>query len=156
MGNTPGVTSYKVVPISYLYLVHPRQGSNDMSPSDREEPAISVSAVHPACQTNINIKYKCSARHPCPASRKDEGRLIDIWYRPHRWECCWFPRQTDTCGGKRNPGGGGHCLFEGSYPLSNYHPRFFWAVCPWVFFDRPLFLRVAEHRLLKSYFLNSK
>ena len=29
-----------------------------------------------------------------------------------------------------SPGGGGHCLFEGSYPLPNYHPRFFRAVCP--------------------------
>ena len=24
----------------------------------------------------------------------------------------------------RGGGGGGHCLFEGSYPLTNYHPHF--------------------------------
>ena len=52
-------------------------------------------------------------------------------------------------------GGGGHCLFEGRYPLPNYCPCFFGPVHPSVFFDRPLFLRVRADHLPKSHILNA-
>ena len=43
--------------------------------------------------------------------------------------------------------GGTASTFEGRYPLPNYRPCFLACpVRPSVFFDRPLFLRVAAHR----------
>ena len=53
-------------------------------------------------------------------------------------------------------GGGGHCLFEGRYPLPNYNPLLFGSVRPSVFFYRPLFLRIIGHRLSKSNIINTK
>ena len=41
-------------------------------------------------------------------------------------------------------GGGGHCLFEGRYPLPIYHPYFGPCLPPSLFLP-PLFLRVTEH-----------
>ena len=59
-----------------------------------------------------------------------------------------------TCAGGGG-GGGEHCLFEGSYRLPNYCPRFFQGCPPRAFFDRPLFLGVTDHRPLTSNFLNA-
>ena len=52
-------------------------------------------------------------------------------------------------------GGGGHCLFEGNYPLPNYPPRFSGLSAPEFFLPPPIF-GSCRPPPSKSYFLNAK
>ena len=56
---------------------------------------------------------------------------------------------------KEPGGGGGHSLFEGSYPLPNYRPAFPLSALEFYFY-RPVFLGDTDHRPLKPYFLNAQ
>ena len=53
-------------------------------------------------------------------------------------------------------GGGGTASLKVANPLPNYHPRFSGLFAPSVYFELPLFWWIADHRLLKSYFLNTR
>ena len=69
--------------------------------------------------------------------------------------CMEFPQIQLEDGVFKPKGGGGHCLFEGSYPLQNYRPCFSGLSTPQLSLT-PLLLGVAEHHPLKSHFLNTE
>ena len=133
--------------------------------------SVSQSSLEPLLHISINALPRTTSALPCECVRESVWRGSSSFYPETPLSVAADCAQLHGPWSKRPPGrgrgvergeriagrgGGGHCLFEGRYPLPNNLPCFSALSTPQYFFYRPLFLRGTYHRTPKSNSLNTK